>query len=103
MGASIAVIVGANGGIGGALIEELKKLSLFDNVIGLGREELDLCDEASIVQATTTLPKGAYASLSMRLASYMTPTIAPKKACATLPPRLLPDRLQSMPSVLLSL
>lgn len=55
---SVAVIVGANGGIGGALSEELSQNGDFDEVIRLNRPALDLCDEASIAQAAAELPSG---------------------------------------------
>ena len=58
MATTVAIVVGASGGIGGALFEELSGAADFGEVIGLSRPELDLCDEASIARAATRLPKG---------------------------------------------
>jgi hypothetical protein len=58
MAYTVAIIVGANGGIGGALCEELRNAADFGDVVGLSRPELDLCDEASIARAAAKLPKG---------------------------------------------
>lgn len=55
----VAIIVGASGGIGSALCEQLRDSGDFSDVVGLGRPELDLCDEASIARAASKLPKGA--------------------------------------------
>ena len=55
---AVAVVVGATGGIGGALCEELVKGSDFDTVIRLSRPSLNFCDEASIAQAAAELPSG---------------------------------------------
>lgn len=50
----IAIVVGAAGGIGGALYGRLSTQSRFSAVLGLGRRSsppLDLTDEATIVGA----------------------------------------------------
>ena len=52
------MIVGASGGIGGALCEELSLFGDFDTVIRLSRPSLNLSDEASIAQAAADLPSG---------------------------------------------
>lgn len=62
MAKAMAVIVGATGGIGSALYNELSRQAEFDQVIALGRPDMDLCDEASIAQAVAELP-----SCSIRL------------------------------------
>ena len=62
MSGAVAVIVGASGGIGSALHDQLSQLAGFDRVIALGRPDLDLCDEQSIVLAAAELP-----SCSVRL------------------------------------
>lgn len=56
MARALAVIVGASGGIGSALYNELSRQTEFDEVIALGRPDMDLCDEASIAQAAAELP-----------------------------------------------
>ena len=58
MPATLAVVVGARGGIGSALCTALRAMPAFDTVVPLGRPELDLCDEASIAAAVAALPAG---------------------------------------------
>lgn len=55
---SMAVVVGANGGIGAALLAEIGRIAAFDHVIGLGRPGLDLCDEGTIARSVASLPAG---------------------------------------------
>jgi len=55
---ALAVVVGAHGGIGGALRTELQNTAGIDRVIALGRPGLDLCDEGSIARAVAELPAG---------------------------------------------
>jgi NAD(P)-dependent dehydrogenase (short-subunit alcohol dehydrogenase family) len=55
---AVAIIVGANGGIGSALCKEIRDMADFGAVVGLSRPELDLCDEASIARVAARLPKG---------------------------------------------
>ena len=50
--AGVAVVIGASGGIGAALVSVLEQSCRFDRVIGLGRRgnpALDLLDEAEVV------------------------------------------------------
>ena len=58
MASNIAVIVGASGGIGGALCEQLGRSAEFEQVIQFSRPVLDLCDEASVGRAAAALPTG---------------------------------------------
>ena len=53
---SVAVVVGANGGIGAALVAALRARG--QDVVGLGRPGVDLCDEGSIARAVAGLPAG---------------------------------------------
>jgi len=53
----IALVIGAHGGIGGALVAALRARGQ-DLVVGLGRAELDLCDEGSIARAVAGIPAG---------------------------------------------
>lgn len=55
---AVAVVVGATGGIGSALSEELSQSEYFDHVVRLSRPHLDLCDELSIARAAAELPRG---------------------------------------------
>jgi len=51
---SVAVVIGASGGIGAALLEQLRGSGNFDTVIGFSRRSsphVDLTDEASIASA----------------------------------------------------
>jgi NAD(P)-dependent dehydrogenase (short-subunit alcohol dehydrogenase family) len=58
MAGAIALVVGARGGIGAALCAALPGTSGIGTVVGLGRPELDLGDEASIARAVSALPAG---------------------------------------------
>ncbi|WP_417671481.1 SDR family NAD(P)-dependent oxidoreductase [Roseibium sp.] len=54
MGTKVAVVIGASGGIGAALVAALEDSARFDKVLGLSRSStpsLDLLDEASIERA----------------------------------------------------
>ena len=53
---SVAVVVGANGGIGAALVAALRARG--QDVVGLGRPGVDLCDEGSIARAVAGWPAG---------------------------------------------
>ena len=51
---TVAVVVGAGGGIGGALVEALREEGRFAHVLGLSRRSappIDLEDEASLARA----------------------------------------------------
>jgi NAD(P)-dependent dehydrogenase (short-subunit alcohol dehydrogenase family) len=59
----VAVVIGASGGIGGALREALIEEDAFDTVFGFSRsaagaEHLDLVDESSIAAAAAIVAKG---------------------------------------------
>ena len=73
MSKRVAVIVGASGGIGGALCEELSLFGDFDTVIRLSRPSLNLCDEASIAQAAADLPSGCVRLVINAAGSYTMP------------------------------
>ena len=55
----LAVVVGARGGIGAALCEALRRDADYDEVIGLGRPEIDLADEESVARAAAAWPADA--------------------------------------------
>ena len=59
MSGAVAMVVGAGGGIGAALCAEIGAATGIDRVIGFGRSDLDLCDEASIARAVAGVPAGA--------------------------------------------
>ena len=54
----IAVVFGAGGGIGAALVAALGQNPDFDEVVALRRPALELTDEASIAAAARALPPG---------------------------------------------
>ena len=61
----LALVVGASGGIGQALLAQLQTQACFERVVGLGRgsaPSLDLCDEATVAAAA-----GHMAGLGMPL------------------------------------
>jgi NAD(P)-dependent dehydrogenase (short-subunit alcohol dehydrogenase family) len=54
--AGVAVVFGAGGGIGGALVETLRSARSFEHVVGFSRTtspSIDLLDEASLERAAT--------------------------------------------------
>ncbi len=55
---SIAVVAGASGGVGGALVQALRERSAFDEVVALsrtGEPAFDIADEASVAAAAQAL------------------------------------------------
>lgn len=58
MRGAVAVVIGAGGGIGGALADALRADPRHAAVVALRRPMLDLTDEASIVAAARALPEG---------------------------------------------
>ena len=51
----LAIVIGARGGIGAALLETLRTDPRWPHVIGFARPELDLLDERSIAAAAASL------------------------------------------------
>jgi hypothetical protein len=85
----VAVVVGANGGIGGALRARLEAAGTFDQVIGLARPDLDLLDEASIAAAAARIPRGAPRLIIVATGLLAEPGLTPEKSLRALDP----DRL----------
>lgn len=56
-GMNTALVIGATGGIGGALVRRLRETPQWDYVVGLGRREsgLDITDEHSVASAAASL------------------------------------------------
>lgn len=89
MARAIAVVVGATGGIGSALSDELGQAGDFDQVIRLSRPFLDLCDEASIARAAAELPSGCV-RLMINAAGFLhDDTQQPEKSLRDLNPAFL--------------
>jgi len=65
MAYTVAIIVGANGGIGGALCEELRNTADFGDVVGLSRPEPDLWWQLSFQRALHARPPRLLAALFM--------------------------------------
>jgi NAD(P)-dependent dehydrogenase (short-subunit alcohol dehydrogenase family) len=55
---AIAVVIGARGGIGHALAEQIQRDGAFAQVVRLHRPQFDLTNEASIAAAAAALPTG---------------------------------------------
>ena len=55
---SIAVVIGARGGIGAALVEALRAQGHYATIVPLSRPAIDLTDEASIAATARALPEG---------------------------------------------
>ena len=89
MASNVAVIVGASGGIGGALCEHLGRTAEFEQVIQFSRPVLDLCDEGSVGRAAATLPKGCV-RLVINAAGFLhDATQRPEKSLRNLDPAFL--------------
>ena len=86
MASALAVVIGANGGIGGALRAELQNTAGVDLVIGLGRPGLDLCDEGSIARAVAEMPAGELRLVINAAGLLQDAGQAPEKALRDLDP-----------------
>jgi NAD(P)-dependent dehydrogenase (short-subunit alcohol dehydrogenase family) len=86
---AVAVVVGATGGIGGALSEELSRGGDFYQVIRLSRPSLDLCDEASIARVAAELPIGCVRLLINATGFLHDVTQQPEKSLRDLNPAFL--------------
>lgn len=78
----LAVVIGAGGGVGGALLAALRGDARFAEVIGYARDRLDLADEASIAAAAREV---AARGLEVRLVILATgvlhgPGFSPEKS-----------------------
>lgn len=86
-----AVVIGASGGIGAALVDKLKAEPAFDAVIAMGRStehRLDLLDENSIVEAASYLQGKGYQPELVIVASGVLhdPGHRPEKSIAEMNP-----------------
>lgn len=55
---SLAIVIGARGGIGAELVRALRARGMHEAVVPLSRPAIDLTDEASIAAAARALPAG---------------------------------------------
>jgi NAD(P)-dependent dehydrogenase (short-subunit alcohol dehydrogenase family) len=70
----VAVVVGASGGVGGALMRRLQASRRFSRVYGLGRSgavPLDLTDENSIAAAAATVSLSGFVRLIVNAAGFL--------------------------------
>lgn len=86
----VAVVVGASGGIGAALLEELRARGRFARVIGLSRPDLDLTDPAGIARAAGHVAaSGAPALVIVATGLLHGPGIEPEKTIRALDPEAM--------------
>lgn len=86
----VAVVVGASGGIGAALLEELRARGRFARVIGLSRPDLDLTDPAGISRAAGHVAaSGAPALVVVATGLLHGPGIEPEKTIRALDPEAM--------------
>ncbi|MCZ0961004.1 SDR family NAD(P)-dependent oxidoreductase [Paracoccus benzoatiresistens] len=83
----VAVVIGASGGIGAALLEGLQARGRFRFVLGLSRPELDLTDHGSIAQAARRVGAiGAPGLIIVASGLLHGPGIEPEKTIRSLDP-----------------
>lgn len=87
---SRAVVIGASGGIGSALVQALREQGAFDTVIGLSRRStpaLDLCEELTIAEAAAHVAGVGVPSLVIDATGLLSnATLQPEKALKALDP-----------------
>lgn len=85
----LAVVIGASGGIGGALMRHLQG-RLSGQVIGLSRHELDLTDPASIARAANRIDQiGAPTLVVVATGVLHGPGMQPEKTIRALDPQAM--------------
>lgn len=86
----LAVVIGASGGIGGALVRALGEQSAWDEVVGLSRgsvPRLDLCEEPTIAQAADHIAQRGTPSLILDATGLLSDAAQqPEKALRALDP-----------------
>lgn len=89
----IAVVIGASGGIGAALVEGLERSDRYERVIGLGRSttpRIDLLDEQTIESAAASLADAGELRLVISATGFLHgPDQAPEKSWSELDPQAL--------------
>ena len=87
---AVALVIGAGGGIGSALVRALEASGRYDRVIGLGRQSdppLDLLDETSVARALDTAAKAGVIRLVVHAAGVLQDTgMVPEKSLSALDP-----------------
>lgn len=83
----VAVVIGASGGIGGAVLRRLQAAGRFGAVIGLSRPELDLTAEDSIARAMQRVAAAGTPTLILVASGVLHgPGIQPEKTLRALDP-----------------
>lgn len=83
----VAVVVGASGGIGAALVDQVRARGRFRAVIGLSRPGLDLTDESSIARAAQRVADAGTPTLVIVATGLLHgPGVEPEKALRALDP-----------------
>lgn len=83
----MAVVIGASGGIGGAMVEALSARGRFRRIVGLSRPDLDLTDEASIARAAEIIAAAGTPGLVVVATGVLHgPGIEPEKTLRSLDP-----------------
>lgn len=83
----IAVVIGASGGIGAALVRQLSAEGRFRAVLGLSRPGLDITDEASIARAADTVAAAGTPTLVIVATGLLhAPGIEPERTLRVLDP-----------------
>ncbi|WP_296489441.1 NAD-dependent epimerase/dehydratase family protein, partial [Phenylobacterium sp.] len=92
---AIALVIGAGGGIGAALVQALEASRRYDRVIGLGRNSeppLDLHDEASVAAAIASAASAGDLRLVIHAAGVLHgPGMAPEKSLSRIDPAALAE------------
>jgi NAD(P)-dependent dehydrogenase (short-subunit alcohol dehydrogenase family) len=91
--ASVALVIGSEGGIGSALVRELEASGRFSRVIGLGRRSdppLDLLDEASVARALGQAVSAGELRLVIHAAGVLHgPGLTPEKSLSRIDPEAM--------------
>lgn len=92
-GGGIAVVAGASGDIGAALVDALRRSGAFDQVLGLGRNSaprLDLSDEATIAEAAARVAQAGDLRVFIAATGFLhRPGQPPEKSWNELDPQAL--------------
>ncbi|WP_295042860.1 SDR family NAD(P)-dependent oxidoreductase [uncultured Paracoccus sp.] len=86
----VAVVIGASGGIGAALLDRLRQQGRFGAVVGMSRPDLDLTDPASIARAADHVAGiGAPTLILVATGVLHGPGMAPEKTIRALDARAM--------------
>ncbi|MCA3698361.1 MAG: SDR family NAD(P)-dependent oxidoreductase [Brevundimonas sp.] len=90
---AVAVVIGASGGIGAALVDALKISGRYDRVVGLGRgssPSLDLLDQASVAKSLRYAAELGELRLVLHAAGVLHgPGLTPEKSLSRIDPEAM--------------